>query len=49
MRVKIVVWTDAGIFEADQNHPFLSAPDAWTRWDDIPLETGDYRHVIFPS
>jgi hypothetical protein len=44
---KIVVWTDAGIFEADRNHPFLSAPDAWTRWDDIPLETGDYRHVIF--
>jgi ligand-binding sensor domain-containing protein len=44
---QIVVWTDAGIFEADQDHPFLSAPDAWTRWDDIPLETGDYRHVIF--
>ena len=44
---KIVVWTDAGIFEADQDHPFLSTPDAWTRWDDIPLETGDYRHVIF--
>ena len=44
---QIVVWTDAGIFEADQNHPFLSAPDAWTRWSDIPLETGDYRHVIF--
>ena len=44
---QIVVWTDAGIFEADQDQPFLSAPDAWTRWDDIPLEMGDYRHVMF--
>lgn len=44
---KIVVWTDEGVFEAEQDHPFLSAPDAWTRWSDVPLETGDYRHVIF--
>lgn len=44
---KIIVWTDAGVFEAEQNHPFLSAPDAWTRWSDIPIETGDYRHLVF--
>jgi hypothetical protein len=42
-----VVWTDAGIFEAPVNHPFLSSPEAWTRWSDIPLETASYMHVIF--
>lgn len=42
-----VVWTDAGIFQAPIGHPFLSSPDAWTRWEDVPLETGDYAHVIF--
>ena len=42
-----VVWTDAGIFEAPVNHPFLSSPDAWMRWSDIPLETAAYMHVIF--
>lgn len=44
---KFVVWTDAGIFEAPVAHPFLSSPDAWTRWEDVPLETGDYDHVVF--
>ena len=43
---RFIVWTDAGIFEAPREHPFLSAPEAWTRWLDVPLETGDYRHVI---
>ncbi len=42
-----VVWTDAGVFEAPVDHPFLSSPDAWIRWEDIPLETGDYAHVEF--
>ncbi|MGY8941029.1 MAG: type IX secretion system anionic LPS delivery protein PorZ [Flavobacteriales bacterium] len=44
---RFVVWTDAGIFEAPMDHPFLSAPAAWTRWSDVPLETGDYRQVLF--
>ena len=44
---RFVVWTDAGIFEADVQHPFLSSPEAWSRWDDIPLESGQYAHVIF--
>lgn len=42
-----VIWTDAGVFEAPVDHPFLSSPDAWSRWEDIPLETGDYAHVEF--
>jgi hypothetical protein len=42
-----VVWTDAGIFEAPVNHPFLSSPEAWTRWSDVPLETAAYEHVAF--
>lgn len=42
-----VVWTDAGIFEAPVDHPFLSSPEAWTRWSDIPLETAAYDNVIF--
>ena len=25
----------------------MSSPDAWSRWEDIPLETGDYAHVEF--
>ncbi len=44
---RYVVWTDAGVFEAPVDHPFLSSPEAWTRWDDIPLETGDYVHAEF--
>lgn len=42
-----VVWTDAGVFEAPTDHPFLSSPEAWTRWSDIPLETASYAHVAF--
>ena len=42
-----VVWTDSGIFEAPVDHPFLSSPDAWTRWSDIPIETASYAHVAF--
>jgi hypothetical protein len=42
-----VVWTDAGVFEAPVDHGFLSSPEAWTRWDDIPLETATYVHVEF--
>ena len=44
---KFVVWTDAGVFEADVQHPFLSSPDAWSRWEDIPLESGYYAHLVF--
>ena len=42
-----VVWTDAGVFEAPTNHPFLSSPEAWNRWSDIPLETASYADVAF--
>lgn len=44
---KFVVWTDAGVFEAPADHPFLSSPETWQRWSDIPLETGWYEHVKF--
>lgn len=44
---KILACTDAGIFEAPENHPFLSSPDAWTRWTDVPQEDGDYRGLAF--
>lgn len=39
--------TDRGIFEAPENHPFLSSPDAWSRWVDVPLELGDYPTALF--
>jgi len=44
---QFVVWTDAGIFEAPIDHPFLSSSDAWSRWEDLPLEVAEYAHVIF--
>lgn len=42
-----VVVTDAGVFEAAVSDPFLSAPGAWTRWGDVPLEDGDYRDLAY--
>ncbi len=42
-----VIWTDAGIFEAPTSDSFLSSPDAWNRWEDIPVSTGEYAHVEF--
>lgn len=44
---RYVVWTDAGIFEAEADHPFLNAAAAWARWADVPLEEADYRHVLW--
>lgn len=44
---RLLVWTDAGIFEAPADHPFLSSPQAWTRWQDVPQEDGDYRQLAF--
>ena len=33
---KWVVSTDAGVYEADVNHPFLSSAEAWSQWADLP-------------
>lgn len=42
-----VAVTDAGIFEASTDAAFLAAPDAWTRWEDVPMEAGDYRDLVY--
>lgn len=44
---KWVVATDAGIFEAPVDHPFLAAPEAWTRWGDVPVEDGVFLDLAF--
>lgn len=46
---RYVAWTDAGIFEAEADHPFLNSAAAWTRWADVPEETADYRHVLWDA
>ena len=46
---RLVVWTDAGVFEADAAHPFLGSPDAWTRWEDVPDEQADVRELVWDA
>lgn len=46
---QLIVWTDAGIFEASASHPFLGSPDAWSRWDDVPDEFADVRELVWDA